>query len=224
MSDRVYRDIHSHTGTAVNAGSFPSYSFAFDQQPTDGGTLTITRVSADATQLTLKSSSDTAADHRRLHNGINNTDVLIGDTLSDTYKNISTAINTHDGLTAPGVSNTITVTVSGDINSATGVIVYENEKLTGNIAIAVAGGGSFGLTSAVDTAGATMAGLYTTGKVYNGIQGTGAVTVLIRDPDKDGYNVGPPHNQITTATITLASGVILPIQTFGCSGTVKVYN
>lgn len=222
MSDRVYRDIHSHAGATVNAGSFPKHTFAFDIQPTDGETITITRISGDSTTLTFKSTSDTAADHRRLHNGIRNTDVLIGNTLSDTYLNISTAINTQVGLIQTGSSNTITCTVSGNINTAHGVTVYENEKLLGNIGITRSG--TFTLAGAIDTAGVTMTGLYSTGKIYNGIQGSGSVTVLIRDPDKDGYNVGPPANQMTTATITLASGVILPIQTFGCSGTVKVYN
>jgi len=221
---RSYRVIHTDGTTSAAIGEFPKSTITLNQQPANGEKLILKGKSVVTPELIFVTDTDTGANHKKLHNGINNINVLIGETLSDTYKNISTAINTHDGLTAPGVSNTITVTVSGDINSATGVIVYENEKLAGNIAIAVAGGGSFGLTSAVDTAGVTMAGLYTTGKVYNGIQGTGAVTVLIRDPDKDGYNVGPPANQMTTATITLASGVILPIQTFGCSGTVKVYN
>jgi hypothetical protein len=224
MSERIYRVIHNNIAGGVNAGVFPKSTITLNQQPTDGDKLVLKGKSIAAPELTFVTDTTTGASHKKLHNGINNVNVLIGDTLSETYNNISTAINTHDSLTQVGKTGTITVTVSGDINSATGIILYTNEKLTGPNDAATKTG-VFTVSQTNNDAGATFAG-YTTGESYVGIQSSGGdanVTVVIRDIDEDGYNIGPPTNQFTTATIALKAGEIHPIETFGCNKAVNVY-
>ena len=230
----TYKKIKVHTVAPDNAGQdaltdagdFPNDLVTLPGQPSNGETLILNGVSSNpSVTLTFKSSSDTAADHRRLHNGINNTDVLIGDTLSDTYKNISTAINTNDSLTKIGTDNTLSVTVSGDINSATGVLVWQNEKIDGPLAAA---GGTSTPSRTTLTTGTAMVNAYDDHEVYNGIKRDGLgtnVSVIVRtaSASADGYNVGPPVNQLEVKEIRLVQGQLLPIQTYGCGRSVTVY-
>jgi hypothetical protein len=220
MSDRVYRQVHNHTGTPVNAGIFPKTTITFPALalPVDGDTLIISTVATNPKIILTFTDSPSGANNRRLHNGISNNSVYLGTTVIELYMNIVTAINTYDYETRIGTSDTITAAP----DDTEGVVIYENEKITGSVGVVHSGG------TAVVTAtpGANITGHYSTKIMYNGIQGTanGAVDVLMRNPDTDGYNIGPPHNQLKKETIFLQAGTILPIQTFGCTGTVNVYN
>ncbi len=226
----TYKKVKQHTAGsgngATSAGDFPNDLVTLSGQPSNDETLILKGVSSNPTvTLTFKSSSDTAADHRRLHNGINNTDVLIGNTLSDTYKNISTAINTNDSLTKIGADNTLSVTVSGDINSATGVLVWQNEKITGALAAA---GGTSSPSRTTLTTGAAMVNAYDDYEVYNGIKRDGGgktVNIIVRKAtaNADGYNIGPPVNQLEVKEIRLVQDQLLPIRTYGTGENVPVY-
>ena len=218
MSDRVYREVHNHTGTPVNAGLFPKTTITFPGLPVNGDTLIISTVATNPKITLTFTDSPTGANNKRLHNGIGNNSVYLGTTVDELYMNIVTAINTHDYETRIGTSDTITATH----DDASGVVIYENEKLTGSVT-AVHSGGTAVVTA---TPGANVAGHYSTEIMYNGIQGTanGAVDVLMINTDTDGYNIGPPHNQLKKETIFLQAGTIHGIQTFGCTGTVNVYN
>jgi len=222
---RSYRVIHTDGTTSAAIGEFPKSTITLNQQPANGEKLILKGKSVVTPELIFVTDTDTGANHKKLHNGINNINVLIGETLSDTYKNISTAINTNDNLTKVGTSGTITVTVEGDINSATGIIIYTNEKVTGNNDTATKTG-AFTITQTNDTTGVAFAG-YTTGESYVGIQSNSTVTnaqLIIRDQSLDGYNIGPPVNQFKLVTgVTLNANVIYPIETFGCNKAVTVY-
>jgi hypothetical protein len=218
MSDRVYREVHNHVGTPVNAGLFPKTTITFPALPADGDTLIISTIATNPKITLTFTDSPSGANNQRLHNGIGNNSVYIGTTVDELYMNIVTAISTHDYETRTGDSDTITASP----DSVPGVVIYENEKITGTVT-AVHSGGTAVVTA---TPGANVTGHYSTKIMYNGIQGTasGAVDVLMRNTDTDGYNIGPPHNQLKKETIYLQAGTILPIQTFGCTGTVNVYN
>lgn len=227
---RSYRVIHTDGTTSAAIGKFPKSTITFDIQPTDGETITLKGKSISAPKLTF-TTSPTGADHRRLQNGIENTGVLIGETLSETYLNISAAINTNDHLTQVGSSGTITVTVDGNINKATGIIIYTNEKVVGNNDATTTDNGSGGASAFTATqvnndTGVAFAG-YTTGESYVGIQSNSTVInaeLIIRDQSLDGYNIGPPVNQFKLVTgVTLNANVIYPIETFGCNKAVTVY-
>lgn len=228
MSDRVYRDVHNHGAGAFSPGVFPKTTFAFAALPSDGDTLTINTTATGArVVLTFTDDSVTGASAKRLHNGIDNTNVYIGENLVELHANIFTCINTSDYLTRVGTTDSITATRDtspGVVPGVGGVVIYENEKIAGNVTV-VFSGGAIGAGPVV-TAGVSTAGYYTTEKMYSGIQSTttGAVNVLMRDMDTDGYNIGPPTNQLTAKTIYLQAGIIHPIQTFGCDNTVNVYS
>jgi len=233
MSDRVYREIHNHTGAAVNAGTFPQRTLRITTMPVLGDTLAIDTISGSPVVTLTFTDSTSGADWNKLRNGTNNTYVYIGRTAEDTHKNIVVAINSNDHLTQIGKDNTITATLSGVSpqplianvsQGSVGVTVYENAKIAGNIDFTAVG--TITINKDNNTTGVAIAGAYTTDKMYNGIQkaAAGTTDVLVRTLTADGYNIGPPHNQLEVKSIRLVAGVIHPIQTFGCTDTVNVLN
>lgn len=221
MSDRVYKAVHNHAapdGNTADAGKFAEIQFSLTTNPSVGDTIQI--VWNGVTRTYTFSDNPNAADSRRHHN-LNLTEVLIGVNVSETMKNIVTAVHSNSNSVAKGKDDTISIAVID--NPTTAIQVYSNAKITGSITI----GGTASTTTSGSIAGVDMENVYTTGKSYTGFQphhSTLDVIVRKHGDDTDGYDVGPAINQLEVVTLSnLDNKTIYPIETFGCSKTCTVY-
>ena len=224
MSDRVYKVVKTFGANAsLNAGVFAQKEFELDGLPTAGSTIsttwnTKTRTYTFTDDRALGANQKRFAQHDMRYVLIHS-EGTVEENIIQTHRNLLHAINSNYRAIQGGEDNTLTV---GEVLSGThdnAIALASNIKLNGNITI----GGSASISSLATITGVTFAG-YTTEEMYTGISVTSAnVDLLIRNDIEDQYNVGPPTNGVQEVNVTLPTGVILPIETFGCSAGCTVY-
>lgn len=186
-----------------NAGSYPKLEVNFTTNPTNNSTISILWNTATRTYKFVNAPD--GANSNSLNPPTTRNCQIGKDTDETVYNLISTIYSNPHDVTL-GKDTTITAVASG-----TKLILHGNAKIAGSItttalpAGATAGTSTTGVTSQSEP-GAPFSGFVTTST---------SPTVLVRDPEADGYNAGPPVNQLKAIQINVPANTFVPLQIWG---------
>lgn len=203
-----YKFAKQASTNAPDAGKFAKRSFTFTQNPSGGNTLEIEWNSVTRTYTFVESPS--AGGNAQSINHPATYSCQIGETISNTVENLISTIHSNVHDTTLGQDTTISTGSSG-----AQLVVYSNAKIDGDI--------DFTATGFTGTIGTSIAGedaTFEPGGPYSALISTSTITrVLVRDDSAgvDGYNAGPPVNQLKVESVTLPANTVIPLQTWGAT-------
>lgn len=192
------------------AGKYAKRSFTFSRKPAADETLQISWNSVTRTYTFVESPSGASTQT------INHPPTYlcqIGATAEETVANLVNTIHSNVHDTTLGEDTTI----STSIESPAAITVHSNAKISGTITITP----SVGTLGSQGSSTAGTDSVEEPGAPYSALVSNGTITkVLVRDPaaSVDGYNAGPPVNQLSEVVVNLPANVVIPLQTWGATG------
>jgi len=221
---RIYRQVHAHTGAAVNAGAFARKQVELKSDPVAGDWIQI--VWNGVTRRYTFVDDGSGVDHVRATTARPSTNINIGSNPRDNHLNLASTICTNVSHVAAGRDNTIFPVVRQSSGSGNPWVIdiYSQSKIAGSLTISGTGTSSIG----VGTSGVAPTGTYSTENGYVGIMLAGShgaqvsTNLLMRKLDTGGVP-GAPENNLEKVTVNLRAGILYDIETFGCSTTCTVF-
>lgn len=221
---RLYKQVHSHTGATVVAGTFAKKQVELKSNLNDKDWIQIEWNGVTRKYTFVDDGS--GVDHVRATTARPSTNVNIGSNSRDNHLNLAATICTNVSHVAAGKDDTIfpVVRQSTGTGNPWVIDIYSQSKIAGSLIIT--GTATSGV--AAGTSGVAPAGTYSTNKGYTGISVAGTwgaavpVTLLMRNPDTSGVP-GAPENDLEAKTITLRAGVLYDIETYGCSANCTLF-
>lgn len=199
----TYKYAEASTGKTT-IGRYAFNELQFNSNPVDGNTLTITW-NGVSREYTFSSSG--GANKHSLNPPATRT-CLIGATKEETIENLVVTIhsNVHDVTT--GEDTTISTSAKDDR-----LFIYSNAKIAGSVVMANTGGF---VQSVNGQAGANV-------DLQDDLPFTAFLTtqanptVVVADPDADGYNPGPPNNKLIQKALIVPANTFVTLRVWGIS-------
>lgn len=232
----VYKEIYNFTNSStINLGKWSSIKLSVVSTPVNldtfdlkvGGTV---RASFTFNNSRQPNASTTSFDQRQPHT-VSTRNIYIGSdrdvlTTDQIASNIAGAFYSDPSLTSIGFGDGTDDTFSLSVKGSE-ITIYNNEKKADALAIDLKSKPWGSATGGVN--GAAAVGFYKLGNTdniqpMNAVLGDGtAITYIVADATVNTVNVGPPTQKFRTQTLTLASGIIHPIRTYGASKNVTAF-
>ena len=221
---RLYKQVHSHVGGTINAGTFAEKQVELKSNPVAGDFVEI--VWNGVTRRYTFVNDGTGVDHVTATTARPSTNINIGSNPRDNHLNLAATICTNVSHVAAGKDDTIFPVVRQ--SSGTGnpwvIDIYSQSKIAGSLTISGTGTSSI----STGTAGVSIDGDYSTGTGYFGIMIGGTygsqitTKLLIRETDTSGVT-GAPENNIKLVTVNLRAGILYELETYGCDKNCTVF-
>lgn len=200
--DRMYKYVVKSTNKC-NAGRYSKIEVDFSTNPTPNSGITIGWNGVNRTYTFVATPEGANANSL---NPPTTTKCQIGADAAETVYNLISTIYSNPHDVSLGKDTTISAVASGSK-----LVLYGNAKLGGSISAS-----SLPAGATTSNAVAGQAASSEPGGPFSGFVTTSTTpTVLVRDPDADGYNAGPPVNQLKTVTINTPANTFVPLQVWG---------